>query len=81
MGGKSSKGASLPRSDLDWLIAHTKYNEQTILEWHKGFRSTHHPASLMPHLNTVEHSHWSRSVEILSSYWWNFNRLVPRSMP
>ena len=39
MGGKNSKASSLARSDLDWLIAHTKYNEQTILEWHKGFRS------------------------------------------
>merc|ERR1712244_157689 len=38
MGGKNSKASSLARSDLDWLIAHTKYNEQTILEWHKGFR-------------------------------------------
>merc|ERR1712154_194632 len=38
MGGKNSKASSLARSDLDWLIDHTKYNEQTILEWHKGFR-------------------------------------------
>ena len=48
MGGKNSKTTSLARSELDWLIAHTKYNEQTILEWHKGFRS---PESIMPHQN------------------------------
>ena len=51
MGGKNSKTTSLARSELDWLIAHTKYNEQTILEWHKGFRSKHPRSYLMPHLN------------------------------
>ena len=31
----------------------------------------------------VEHSHWSRSVHILSSDWLDFNKsmLAPRSMP
>ena len=29
----------------------------------------------------VEHSHWSRSTEILCSYWLNFTMLAPRSMP
>ena len=25
--------------------------------------------------------HWSRSLEILHSYWWNFTMLAPRVMP
>ena len=29
----------------------------------------------------VEHSHWSRSVEILCSDWLNFTMVVPRSVP
>ena len=29
----------------------------------------------------VEHSHWSRYVEILCSDWWNLTMLAPRSMP
>ena len=29
----------------------------------------------------VLHSHWSRSVQILCSYWLNLTMLVPRSMP
>ena len=29
----------------------------------------------------VELSYWSSSLEILSSYWWNLTKLVPRSMP
>ena len=29
----------------------------------------------------VEHSHWSRIIEILCSDWWNFTMLVSRSMP
>ena len=33
------------------------------------------------HINRVEHSHWSRSVQILCSDWLNFTMLVPRSMP
>ena len=38
MGGKSSKTDALSKADLDWLVRHTKYNEETIQEWHKGFR-------------------------------------------
>ena len=38
MGGKSSKTEALSKTDLDWLVRHTKYNEETIQEWHKGFR-------------------------------------------
>jgi len=38
MGGKSSKTEALPKADLDWLVKHTKYNEDTIQEWYKGFR-------------------------------------------
>ena len=41
MGGKNSKADNLPKSDLDWLVKHTKYNEATIMEWYKGFRSDH----------------------------------------
>ena len=40
MGGKSSKSDGLSRSDMDWLIKHTKYNEDTIQEWYKGFRNS-----------------------------------------
>ena len=40
MGGKSSKSDDLSRADMDWLIRHTKYNEHTIQEWHKGFRNS-----------------------------------------
>ena len=29
----------------------------------------------------MEHSHWSRSVQILCSDWLNLTMLVPRSMP
>ena len=29
----------------------------------------------------VEHSHWSRSVQILDSHWWNLTMLAPSSMP
>ena len=29
----------------------------------------------------VEHSHWSRLVEILCSHWLNLTMLLPRSMP
>ena len=28
----------------------------------------------------VEHSHWSRSVQILCSHWLNLTMMVPRSM-
>ena len=28
----------------------------------------------------VEHSHWSRSVQILGSHWWNLTMLAPGSM-
>ena len=28
----------------------------------------------------VEHSHWSRSIQILCSDWWNLTMLAPRSM-
>merc|ERR1712110_72116 len=38
MGGKSSKSDDLSRADMDWLVKHTKYNEDTIQEWYKGFR-------------------------------------------
>ena len=31
--------------------------------------------------NTVEHSHWSRSLQKLSSDWLNLTMLTPRSMP
>ena len=44
MGGKHSKSDSLSRTDLDWLIRHTKYNEETIQEWYKGFRSGDPPS-------------------------------------
>ena len=40
MGGKSSKSDGLSRADMDWLIKHTKYNEDTIQEWYKGFRNS-----------------------------------------
>merc|ERR1719410_2381795 len=33
MGGKHSKSDSLSRTDLDWLIRHTKYNEETFKEF------------------------------------------------
>ena len=39
MGGKSSKTETLSRSDLEFLVKNTKYNEDTIQEWYKGFRS------------------------------------------
>ena len=29
----------------------------------------------------VEHYHWSRSIQILCSDWWNLAMLAPRSMP
>ena len=32
-------------------------------------------------LSRVEHSHWSRSLEILCSDWLNLTMLAPRSMP
>ena len=40
MGGKSSKSDDLSRADMEWLVRHTKYNEDTIQEWHKGFRDS-----------------------------------------
>ena len=40
MGGKSSKSDDLSRADMDWLVKHTKYNEDTIQEWYKGFRNS-----------------------------------------
>ena len=40
MGGKSSKSDDLSRADMDWLVKHTKYNEETIQEWYKGFRNS-----------------------------------------
>ena len=30
---------------------------------------------------TVEHSHWSRSIQILCSHCANFNKMMPKSMP
>ena len=42
MGGKSSKTEALSKTDLDWLVRYTKYNEETIQEWHKGFRRDDH---------------------------------------
>ena len=38
MGGKGSKSKNLSKSDLAWLTAHTRYNEETIQEWFKGFK-------------------------------------------
>ena len=32
-------------------------------------------------VSRVLHSHWSTSIQILSSDWWNFNMLAPWSMP
>ena len=32
-------------------------------------------------IGRVLHSHWSRSIEILCSDWWNLTMLAPRSMP
>ena len=29
----------------------------------------------------VQHSHWSRPIQILCSDWWNFNMLASGSMP
>ena len=54
MGGKHSKSDSLSRTDLDWLIRHTKYNEETIQEWYKGFRSGDPPSCVM---SSVLHYH------------------------
>ena len=47
MGGKHSKSDTLSRTDLDWLIRHTKYNEETIQEWYKGFRSGDPPSCVL----------------------------------
>ena len=38
MGGIKSK-PELPQEDLDFLRAHTCYDEDTIKEWYRGFRS------------------------------------------
>merc|ERR1711881_596604 len=38
MGGKGSKYKNLSKADLAWLTAHTRYSEETILEWFKGFK-------------------------------------------
>ena len=38
MGGKGSKSVKLSKSDIAWLTSHTRYNEDTILEWFKGFK-------------------------------------------
>ena len=62
MGGKHSKSDSLSRTDLDWLIRHTKYNEETIQEWYKGFRSGDPPSCVLQ----LTLSHFQQNVYFLN---------------
>ena len=54
------------------MTCHHSYDERC----HDSYITTYEP-----HQVRMEHSHWSRSVQILCSDWWNLTMLVPRSMP
>ena len=41
----------------------------------------HNQANYQSHHTTVELSHWSRSIQILCSHWFNLTMMVLRSMP
>ena len=62
MGAKSSR-TKLPAEDLEFLMVNTRYDENTINEWYKGFRqvSGQRGSAVMPRRRTVQTENSARN--------------------